>query len=412
MTDLPEFDPHQLDLAVKKELLLLEKYFLHGYKSDLRQGDYSLMGGLGAAILVQTLFYDATGNSCFAEERDKNIDHLLDTLSNDELVSATFCNGLAGAGWLFHYLNKRNILQLDSTVFFEDIDSVVLDHTREMLAQKNFDPLHGSIGTGLYFLERKNEVILKEIIFALQDAADNTDRYISWKRPDYTDKKVLIYDMGLAHGNAGIIYFLTKCFQENILPGMCRSMALSAINFYMANLQDAAVYGSHFPVKLDVSDYKNNTRKQGYSRLAWCYGDLGVLHTLLYAAKALNEKTTVQKITDLILQTTTRKAEEETSVTDACFCHGASGNSYLYQLLARQIKDPALKDTAFYWARQSLMYNKGTANDELDYTLYVMPGQSKQSPDLLTGLGGISLAYLSILYPSLGNEWNSIFFLS
>ncbi len=122
------------------------------------------------------------------------------------------------------------------------------------------------------------------------------DRGIAWSRFDSYSKAENIYDFGLAHGMARDIIFPGKCYKAGIMQEQCKQLIDGLVEFFMNNIQPATDEpASFFPNSIVVKHYKTGEQQVQLSRVAWCYGDLGILHTLLLISiwtgnKVLNEK--------------------------------------------------------------------------------------------------------------------------
>ena len=67
----------------------------------------------------------------------------------------------------------------------------------------------------------------------------------------------------------------------------------------------------------------------GYSRLAWCYGDLGIGIILYQAAKTFNDVELENFALEVLLHTTTRKEIEQTQAFDAGYAMVRQVSTYL-----------------------------------------------------------------------------------
>jgi lantibiotic modifying enzyme len=402
---------HSLRDKVERRLFAIEKYYLSEYKNDLQTDGMGLLSGLSGVILLQSLFFQHTKNDKFKIEIDNNLDFLIETIEKEEYTTTTFCDGLAGIGWLFHYLHAKQIIDVNIDEFLGEMDEVLESELAQMLNQNNFDLLHGAIGLGLYFLKRGHHQPVEKIISALNRNCDFIGNQIAWRRFDHVERHTYTYNFGLPHGNIGILYFLGKCYQCKILPGVAFKLIHGGVNFYLANIQDQKKYGSFFPYDKLVDDYEFN-KVGSYTRLGWCYGDPGVLHTLLLISDWIDDCNLKEKFMKLSILSTNRKSKTQSGIVDACFCHGLSGIVYQYRNMYKMTKNEAFAESSDYWIHK-LVSSSTKLDDEPNYLYYNgARGWENPPPNLLIGLGGVSLALMSFIYTDMDNSWNEVFFLS
>src|SRR5262249_11510965 len=128
------------------------------------------------------------------------------------------------------------------------------------------------------------------------------------------------------------------------------------------------------------------------SRLAWCYGDLGVAAALLGAGLAIEHAEARDEGLALALDCAAR-SYQDAHITDAGVCHGAAGIAHLFNRMAQATGEPRLHDAAVTWIDHTLAMRTDEplagfpANNPDD------DGRRHYVPDatLLTGAGGVAL---------------------
>ena len=147
---------------------------------------------------------------------------------------------------------------------------------------------------------------------------------------------------------------------------------------------DFAKYGSSFP-----SYYKSTEADSRFSRLAWCYGDIGILASLSMVANLLSDNTLASRIEPMVMGETSRRKFEHTYIRDACICHGASGIYAYFSHASEQYPDNvAIRDATAYWENYILRMPR-------EYLCYdpIAKEYNKQY-SILSGYAGIALALL------------------
>ena len=117
----------------------------------------------------------------------------------------------------------------------------------------------------------------------LEDAAEVQEVGLSWHTapewldPDSPESAAGYYNLGLAHGVPGVIAFLARLLPTNVAPAQVRRLLAGAVQWLLRQ-KDRDERGS----------YRYFVGSPG-TRLAWCYGDLGVAQALLLAGRLNNE---------------------------------------------------------------------------------------------------------------------------
>jgi lantibiotic modifying enzyme len=380
----------------RSRLAAIMDYYKNEDNGPLTRDPASLMGGNSGVVLLKGLLYLATGENEYLTSLETDLDDIVEYISQTEILP-TFCSGLAGIGWLFVYLHEKNILDFEINSFLEDLDSLLEEKIHAMIAEKNFDILHGAVGIALYFLKRTNFPIIENVIRALQECADTNGAETKWSRIDKDARPV--YDLGLAHGNAGMLYFLGKCYEKKIQQDICRRMLHTGLNFYISNIQDTHKYGSFFASIKPAENYSGVLNNQT-SRLAWCYGDLGILHTLYLTTRTIGAAELEAKFVAMLEKTVRRQKLSQTGVTDGGFCHGSSGLGYMYMSLYKKTEKPVFKIAAEFWLEQTLDFGVQD-NGAAGYRFYKGENVWDNMTNMLTGTCGVGLFLANFLYEDL-----------
>jgi lantibiotic modifying enzyme len=275
----------------------------------------------------------------------------------------------------------------------------------------NYDFLHGAVGNGTYFLNRLNKKESKDYLKELIDHLDKISHKkggdkIAWESVLDHEKGTKGYNLSLSHGISSIIAFLAKMLEKEIYIEKVSSLLNGAINYLLSHALDTEKYSSNFPSWIS-DDYP-----AGSSRLAWCYGDLGIGIALWQAARAAGNKEWEQKAFDVLLHTTNRRDLKENAVIDAGLCHGAAGIAHIYNRMYHYTGRNIFRESTLYWLDHTLkmaVYTDGCAGYKAWHTEKY--GGWVAESGLLEGVAGIGLMLVSIV-SDIEPKWDRCLFLS
>src|SRR5262249_23770050 len=128
------------------------------------------------------------------------------------------------------------------------------------------------------------------------------------------------------------------------------------------------------------------------TRLAWCYGDLGVAAALLGAGLSSGHDEARSEGLALAIDCAGR-SRQEAYITDAGICHGAAGIPHLFNRMAQATRQPALRDAAVAWIAHMLDMRNDEPLAGFPANMPDHDGLRKWVADasLLTGAGGVAL---------------------
>ncbi len=363
--------------------------------------------------LGRVLYFAYRYKQCNNEEYLKEAKSLLEIVvdnSGDHVLDASLSNGLTGFCWLFKHLISMGILSSN------ELDSIehVLPYIEQSLYQDykngNYDYIHGAMGkiACLTAYKSKHENVSKANIFDFFKQLVQEDQHgYCWSD---SDKKDLI-NLGYAHGMPSIIVFLIIYLYKE--DKECPEIIEKAIDWMITQKNNSGI--SSFP--------HNSDQKNSDSRLAWCYGDLGIAYMFLIAAEAYNNNYWHKIGVEIIEKASERNLEnsgvnyiEEGKFFDTGFCHGTAGITYLFFKLYKKTKNDNAKRACNYWLNESIInlekhllcFNQLPKQDfaeenSEDEILYPYLG-------LLEGIMGSALVLNTFLGEDL-DGWNDLFLL-
>lgn len=356
--------------------------------------NYSLLGGdLGDIIF---LYHYSRIDASYESIADGLLDKMLWSLSRQSHI-VTYCNGLAGLG--------VGLLALQQDCFIggveqalDSIDPVISLYLESFIEDNNIDFLHGLIGIGFYLLERNNSSKeysvsnLSKIVDYLDKSKISDGSIVKWR---YNEKKLSKpFNISLSHGVSSIVVFLCRliksgAFSENYNVKI-KQMLQGAVQYLLSNRVDVDRLGCSFASSsIECDDYPHR------SRLAWCYGDLGVATALLEAGNTLNNSSVRDIAIQVLLFSSKRRDIKANYVNDFCVCHGSVGIAQIFRSQGIALGMKNLLDAADYWEKDTLsrVVKDGHGRHTL---LYYDPenGGYRESGGILDGISGAGLYLL------------------
>lgn len=394
-----------LELKLKEiNSLLREKY--------LQEKNVGVLEGLSGIALFQFYYAKYSNNDTIADWGQDTLLKIIKTINQGYNIP-TLSSGLAGAGWVIDHLNTQGFIETDSDELLNPLDEYLLSVMKENIDRGNYDFLHGAMGYAFHFIERykatqnkklKQNYItnIKCFIDGLLKTAEQDINGLKWlSKINSAGNRKDAYNLSLSHGMSSIISFISELVKYDVFKGECINLLQKSVNYVISHeLSKDRKSTSLFPnwiLENDISDQN--------SRLAWCYGDLGIGLACLKASKVLKNEDLKRKALFILEQTTFRKAKKDTLVIDAAICHGAFGNAQIYNFLYIETKNELYNDSARYWIQYGM---KMSIHDD-GYAGYKQWGGNSEewSPktSLLEGIAGIGLSIIDYLSEE-PNTWD------
>ncbi len=370
------------------------------------------MGGKAGIALFFFYYARLTMEEKYVDFAHQLINEIFDDI-NKETNIHTLAGGLAGVGWMMELLVQNDFVEADTDEILETLDPFLHKAMIYDIEKGNYDFLHGAVGCGAYFLSR---LAKKESNGYLKELIDHLDKMkhifvdrnggIAWRSVLDHDKGTEGFNLSLSHGLASIIVFLAKLLEKGIYTEKVSPLLDGSIRYMLAFKLDTTKFQSNFPSWIS-EDYT-----PAHSRLAWCYGDLGIGAALWQAAQSAGNKEWEDVAVRTLLHSTGRKDVRENAVIDAGLCHGAAGIAHIYNRMYQHTAVATFKESALYWLEQTLKM----ATNEDGYAGFKAWHTEKYGgwlPEagLLEGVAGIGLMMISIL-SDIEAHWDRCLFLS
>lgn len=221
--------------------------------------------------------------------------------------------------------------------FVGDMDEVLAGAAR---GRQHFDLVSGHCGLGAYALLRTDTAAARRIYAAAEQALrDNAERdasHCAWRAPPGVPAHDG-YDLGVAHGVPGVIGMLAHALRLGVGTEHTPQLLEHSLRWLQAR-EDLSLPHSRFA--------SVTSRPHESSRLAWCYGDLGIAAVLSVAAGTSGEVTLARWWRTLA----GRRIEQAAStwqLADDALCHGRAGVLHILRaLLAHGLDSQAARNVA------------------------------------------------------------------
>ena len=320
----------------------------------------------------------------------------------------SLCGGLAGLAWTISHLSKEAFFEVNLEENLAYIDEFLEKQAVEDILQNQYDFLHSGLGVGVYFLERypdkRSADALTNIVNALETVMVEDEGWKTWEDHFSHERGDRCFNLGFAHGMPSIVAFLAQLKHHGFPHKQLDTMLTQSVSWMLKQrLPEDAI--SCFPNRK-----KDGQVEGALSRLAWCYGDPGLVSSFWLAARAMDDKEWEGQALEVLKHAAARK-REHARMQDASFCHGGAGTSHIFRRFYRHTGLAELKEAADLWLADVL---QNPAYQKADGLWQFWKGDTEEwvkDYSLLQGLAGIGLAMMAALDDDL-SDWDRSFILS
>lgn len=375
--------------------------------------DPTVSSGSAGVALFHTYLAQVLEDDAWADVAASYFNLMVEAVSSSPLRPGLY-SGLVGIGWTTEHLRGRLFeADEDEEDGNREIDETLLAALRRPWTS-DYDLIRGLVGMGIYARERlprsDARQLLLFLLVQLNDSAVRTETGVTWHtRPEWLppDQRERFpqgyYNLGMAHGVAGVVALLGMIAAVGLLDSDVRPLLDRAVSWLLAQERPADSV-SRFP-----NFFVAEGIETGPSRLAWCYGDLGISVALLGAARGTGNAAWEQEALRIGLNAADRNPDY-TMVDDPGLCHGAAGVGHLFHRLYRATGEERLSDAARFWLGRALELRRPGEGIAGFLAWNPEPGGGGNwdaEPGFLTGAAGIGLALLAALAP-LDPAWDRL----
>lgn len=326
----------------------------------------------------------------------------------------SFFGGFTGISWAAQHIANLRASSRDE--LGDEIDLALQKYLGHSPWKDAYDLVSGLVGLGIYCLERGNfpAVVrcLELIVTRLDELAEHSEGEVRWFTGPHllspAQKQISehgYYDLGVAHGVAGIIPLLGKLYRLGIERKRVGGLLEGAVNWLLRQRLDGAAPSSFSAFVVP-----------GYPaigcRLAWCYGDAGIATALLLAGRSAgNEKWETEAIA--LARKAASRDRESCLVRDPYFCHGACGLAHIFNRLYQATGEQLFARAAKSWIVTTLGFRE-PGRGAAGYTVAPTDRDEENGPserfDIINGIAGVGLSLLAAT-SDLDPNWDRIFML-
>jgi lantibiotic modifying enzyme len=369
--------------------------------------------GLPGAILFKMYYAKYNDDERYVEEAHALIQECFDKFDTHQLL-LTYCDGVAGFGWTLDHLVASDLLDSDNDVLLSNLDTILYDQMTKNFENREFDFLHGATGYASYFLnryrttsdtdlKRKYRSYLSYYIDQIIDISVKDQKgYRTWRSFIDLNGRQEVYNLSMSHGVTSILAIFIKLAEYTEFHQQCKPIIQEIVGYLLST--ENKDFMCFFPSYI-LSDGTKSTR----SRVAWCYGDLGIGLQLFYASNFLNDASLKETALTILKETTRRISAEDSGVVDASICHGSYGIAHIYSKLYQHTKDSIFKTAADFWLQDGL--NRAFHEDGFAGYKQKQPNHWETEIGLLEGISGIGLVIMDYLSEE-PHTWDEAFMIS
>ncbi len=368
---------------------------------------YSLLSGGCLGVLF---FYSYLYKICFSEKLIYKAGKILQKIVSDianEKIPFSFCNGFAGTYWALTNLRNESLDGFDTLISNDNSLPRLFELGLKEIENNRYDYLHDGLGTCFPALMAVNQKesfrFLEQIVVSLYRIAEINSLECKWRSASNHR-----FDLGLAHGIPSIIVILSYIYEIGIQQDLCREMLNKAIRWMLRQKLSNGLL-SRFPNYVSLKD-----SVMSFSRLGWCYGDLGIARSLWIAGNILSESEWKEEAIHIMRYSSVRRNLKDNLVMDAGLCHGAVGIAHIFNRFFQDTNIDSFKEAAIYWYKVTLGFSRFNNGIGGYKTLTSFKSERKKwttCPDFLDGTAGIGLA-LTAAISEVEPKWDRCLLLS
>jgi lantibiotic modifying enzyme len=344
-------------------------------------------GRSGAALLLcyKAQFTRADDDAAQARQL---LQQAVDTLESTEMGPALF-TGFTGLAWVATHLDGRVLDKGESDEFCQTIDDALWEIVTASPWRDEFDLISGLVGFGNYFLRRlprdRAAQALEQITLRLDESAERAGEGRAWSSTS-DGATVRLFDLGMAHGAAGVIALLGRLCSAGIGGPLAPRLLDEAVRWLLHCARPAEPVC--FPGRVDSRGHIDQPRH------GWCYGDPGIA-AALWGAGRRAARPEWQETALTVAARAAKLRPDETTIFDAGLCHGGAGVAHLFNRLGQASGDATCLQAARDWFGWTLARRRVGEGIGGFLVWDSESARARSIPGFLVGAAGTALALLA-----------------
>ncbi|MFN2588036.1 MAG: lanthionine synthetase C family protein [Actinomycetota bacterium] len=357
-------------------------------------GDASLSRGWTGTAVTMHYLDRAFPDGGFGEVGAAALDRAVEAVA-EQPMNAGLMQGFPGVAWAVEHLAESSEVE-DAT---SAIDEALLGMTAAF--DGLYDLVGGLVGVGVYALERlpapAGRKLLELVVDALAGSAEDAAPGLTW----YTKPELIppsardrvpegYYNLGVAHGVPGVVGLLAHAHLAGVAREATARLLEGSVTWLLAQTLPSGGRATWpYFVGPGIDPHP--------ARLAWCYGDPGVITVLLTAAAAF-DRAGWERAALMALDRAAARPPGDSDVQGVSLCHGAMGLAHLWTRLWQRHPTPALRRSIEFWTTATLdrrVHPEGFAGYSVWDPERDDEGGDVQGPGLLAGVSGVALALVA-----------------
>lgn len=366
----------------------------------------TINGGLPGIIIFYFHLHKTTQEERHYESAIQHLELLFDQLEKKMPESYAYSSGLAGLGWFFNYI--QDFIEVDNVFDTPEFDATFIEIARKELQDHNYEYLNGFSGILQYLLSKESTdtALLFQFINEVHYHIFALEHPVLFFESENEYHEFPSVNLGVSHGVYGFVAVLNEFCVKQINSEKCKMILQLIIDFTFKHKKDFVKDGKFFPNRIG-----KNVKENRYSKLAWCYGDLGILTVLYTSSEVLKDAHLQETVLQMLLNTTLRKDIDIAMMNDVWLCHGTVGAAHIFQRLYKTTAIDDFKFAANFWYLKTLeQLNKNSPQIRMDMTRSGAYAR-KDLTGFLTGYAGLGLSLLSKL-PEADMDWDKMILMS
>ena len=364
-------------------------------------GDPSLSSGAAGVALFYAYLAQVDDDPRWEQLAFERLEQAIAAAGRWQLAPGLY-GGLAGVAWtLAHLLPAEDRVDDEQ---FTMVDETLVPFVADCGDEQEYDLIHGLTGIGVYAAHRLPSPVatacLERIINHLDHTAARLPGGVAWRTPTARlqpgEREQFPhgqFNLGVAHGVPGVIGFLAQAVEAGVAAHKSHRLLHDAVTWLLAQRRPA-----HAPTSFG---YFAGEALDRPTRLAWCYGDLGIAAALLSAAQVVQDESWRRAAIDISCGAA-RRTLADSGIQDAGLCHGAAGVAHLFNRLYQTTGEPELADAARRWYGEALILRsveRGVGGFAAWIPDQSTGGHWADASGFLEGAAGVGLALLAAVTP-------------